>query len=255
MNVRYLEHLLNDPESGVTAPAAMILEPIQGEGGVIAAPDRWLQELRRLTQAHGIPLIVDEIQCGIARSGRMFGFEQSGITPDVITLSKAIGGGLPLSVMVYHESLDVWQPGAHAGTFRGNQLAMAAGTATLRFIRDQGLVQHAETVGVHLQKQLQALQNEFAWIGDVRGRGLMLGMEIVDPQGTPDVQGHPPVDTARAKAFQQACLKHGLIVELGGRHGATVRFLPPLIITEQEIDFVAKILFQAASTINERPAG
>jgi diaminobutyrate-2-oxoglutarate transaminase len=98
------------------------------------------------------------------------------------------------------------------------------------------------------------LQSEFTWIGDVRGRGLMLGMEIVDPQGALDVQGHPPVDTARAKAFQQACLKRGLIVELGGRFGATVRFLPPLIITEQEIDFVAQILFQAASMINEHPA-
>lgn len=216
---------------------------------MIAAPDRWLQELRRLTAAHGIPLIVDEIQCGIGRSGRMFGFEQSGITPDVITLSKAIGGGLPLSVMVYNDSLDVWQPGAHAGTFRGNQLAMAAGTATLRFIRDNHLVAHAETVGAHLRNQLQALQSEFSWIGDVRGRGLMLGMEIVDPQGVVDVQGHPPVDAVRAKAFQQACLRHGLIVELGGRHGATVRFLPPLIITEQEIDFVAQILFEAARSV------
>ncbi|WNW10406.1 diaminobutyrate--2-oxoglutarate transaminase [Pseudomonas sp. DTU_2021_1001937_2_SI_NGA_ILE_001] len=253
LNLHYLKHLLSDPESGVTAPAAMILEPIQGEGGVIAAPDRWLQGLRELTQARGIPLIVDEIQCGIARSGRMFGFEHSGITPDVITLSKAIGGGLPLSVMVYNDSLDLWEPGAHAGTFRGNQLAMAAGTATLRFIREQGLVAHAERAGAHLRKQLQALQQEFAWIGDVRGRGLMLGMEIVDPQGGADAQGHPPVDSARAKAFQQACLKHGLIVELGGRHGATVRFLPPLIITEQEIDFVAQILFQAASTIDQNP--
>lgn len=132
---------------------------------------------------------------------------------------------------------------------------MAAGTATLRFIRDEGLVKHAESMGAHLRKHLLALQSEFAWIGDVRGRGLMLGMEVVDPQGTADVQGHPPVDTARAKAFQQACLRHGLILELGGRHGATVRFLPPLIITEQEIDFVAQILFRAASAINERPAG
>lgn len=249
LNLRYIEQLLSDPESGITAPSAMILEPVQGEGGVIAAPDRWLQGLRRITQERGIALIVDEIQCGIARTGKMFAFEHADIIPDIMPLSKAIGGGLPLAVVVYREELDVWQPGAHAGTFRGNQLAMAAGTATLRYLKQHAVADHALQVGERLRSHLLKLQSAFGWIGDVRGRGLMLGMEIVDRDGEPDGQGHPPVHTARARQFQQACLQRGLILELGGRHGATVRLLPPLIITDAEIDFVATILFAAAAAI------
>lgn len=246
LHLRYLEHMLADPESGVTAPAALILEPVQGEGGVIPAPDRWLSGVRRLTAQHDIPLIADEIQSGIARTGRMFAFEHSDIVPDVITLSKAIGGGLPLAVVVYRASLDTWRPGAHAGTFRGNQLAMAAGTATLRFIQREGVMQQVTVTGQRLRRHLLQLQRDFAWIGDVRGRGLMLGMEIVDPDGPPDGQDHPPADGSRARRLQQACLQHGLILELGGRHGATVRFLPPLIISESEVDLVAQILAEAA---------
>jgi diaminobutyrate-2-oxoglutarate transaminase len=249
LNLHYIEQLLSDPESGITTPGALILEPVQGEGGVIAAPDRWLQGLRSITEKHGIALIVDEIQCGIARTGKMFAFEHAGIVPDIMTLSKAIGGGLPLAVVVYREELDTWQPGAHAGTFRGNQLAMAAGTATLRYLKKHSVADHAHQVGERLRAHLLKLQSAFRWIGDVRGRGLMLGMEIVDLNGQPDGQGHPPTDTVRAKAFQQACLRHGLILELGGRHGATVRLLPPLVITEEEVDFVASILFAAASSV------
>lgn len=253
LHLHYLDHMLSDPESGVTAPAAFILEPVQGEGGVIPSPDRWLRGVRELTTRHGIPLIVDEIQCGIGRTGKMFAFEHAGILPDVITLSKAIGGGLPLAVVVYREPLDLWRPGAHAGTFRGNQLAMAAGTATLRFIQDEGVVTHAEAMGDRLRRQLLQLQTDFDWIGDVRGRGLMLGMEIVDPSGIADKQGHPPGDGERARRFQQACLRHGLIIELGGRHGAVVRFLPPLIISAQEIDHVARILVEAAGAVHASP--
>lgn len=251
-NLHYLRHLLSDPESGILQPAAMILEPVQGEGGVIPAPDRWLRGVRELTQARQIPLIFDEIQCGIARTGTMFAFEHAGVTPDVITLSKAIGGGLPLAVVVYREELDAWSPGAHAGTFRGNQLAMAAGTATLRFIRSAGLIEHAAVAGKRLHRHLMELSAAYPWIGDVRGRGLMLGMEIVDP-ATADAQGHPQADGDRARAFQQACLQRGLILELGGRHGATVRLLPPLIISEAEIGFVAEILHHASAAIDGFP--
>ena len=240
-NLHYIRQLLLDPESGVTQPAAMILETVQGEGGVIAAPDSWLQGIRQLTQEQNIPLILDEIQCGIGRTGDMFAFQRSGIQPDVLTLSKAIGGGLPLAVVVYHEDLDQWQPGAHAGTFRGNQLAMAAGTATLRYIRENNLPQHALDMGARLEQHLSQLQSTYSWIGNVRGRGLMLGMEIVDADNNSDGQ--------RASRFQQACLQRGLIVELGGRHGATVRFLPPLIISEAEIDHVAEIVSQAAQSL------
>jgi diaminobutyrate-2-oxoglutarate transaminase len=128
----YIEHLLADPNSGIPAPAALILEVVQGEEGVIPAPDPWLREIRRITQARNIPLIIDEIQTGLGRTGTLYAFEQAEIVPDVLILSKAIGGGLPVSVVVYHADLDHWQPGAHAGTFRGNQLALAAGSATIQ---------------------------------------------------------------------------------------------------------------------------
>lgn len=243
-NLHYLRQLLNDPEGGIAPPAAMILEAVQGEGGVLPAPTRWLQGLRELTQSQQIPLIVDEIQAGIGRTGKMFGFEHADITPDVITLSKAIGGGLPLSVVVYREELDRWQPGSHAGTFRGNQLAMAAGTAVLKFIKAERLDLHAAAMGQRLQQHLDKLAGEFPWIGHVRGRGLMLGMEIVHREER-DHSGQRRPDGVRAKALQQACLRRGLILELGGRHGAVVRFLPPLIVSAEEIDWVAQILHQA----------
>jgi len=121
---RYIESILDDPESGIVTPAAMILEVVQGEGGVIPAPDDWLREMRRITRDRHIPLIVDEIQTGLGRTGKLYAFEHSGIVPDVLLLSKAIGGSLPLSVVLYNKALDKWSPGAHAGTFRGNQMAM-----------------------------------------------------------------------------------------------------------------------------------
>lgn len=249
-NLHFLQHMLEDPEGGITHPAALILETIQGEGGVIAAPDRWLHGVRELTRQHNITMIVDEIQCGIGRTGKMFAFEHSGITPDVITLSKAIGGGLPLSVVVYQKELDVWKPGAHAGTFRGNQLAMAAGTATLKFIKEHELARHAEKMGARLTRHLLELKSGFAWIGDVRGRGLMLGMEIVDPDVPSSTKHIPAADGKHASRLQRACLERGLIVELGGRHGATMRFLPPLIINDAEIDLIATILYEAARAVS-----
>jgi diaminobutyrate-2-oxoglutarate transaminase len=241
----YVRTVLEDPESGVLPPAGMILEAVQGEGGVIPASTRWLIGIRELCTAANVPLIIDEIQTGLGRTGRHFAFEHAGITPDVLVLSKAIGGGLPLSVVVYHESLDAWQPGAHAGTFRGNQLAMATGVATLRFVRGEGLAEHAAAMGERLLAQLRDIQRRFPSLGDIRGRGLMLGVEIVDPSGKPDAQNHPPPHRELAAALQLACLRRGLILELGGRHGSTLRFLPPLIINAQEIDKVAAIVADA----------
>jgi diaminobutyrate-2-oxoglutarate transaminase len=248
IGLQYLGTVLQDPESGVRPPAAAIVEPIQGEGGVIAAPPRWLAGVRELTRQAGVTLILDEIQTGIGRTGRMFGFQHAAITPDVLVLSKAIGGGLPLAVVLYREEMDVWEPGAHAGTFRGHQLAMAAGAATLRFIRTEKIADHAAAVGARLKGHLQALQKDRPWVGDVRGQGLMLGMEIVDPSGSPDALGHAPVDPARARWLQRECLRRGLILELGGRHGATIRLLPPLITTAEDADFIAEILQAAAAS-------
>ncbi|MFZ5893341.1 MAG: diaminobutyrate--2-oxoglutarate transaminase [Myxococcota bacterium] len=239
--IEYIRSVLSDPESGVLPPAGVILEVIQGEGGVIPAPDAWLRELRALTRAAGVPLIFDEVQTGLGRTGRLFAFEHAGVIPDVLVLSKAIGGGLPMSVVVYNEDLDTWSPGAHAGTFRGNQLAMAAGSAAMRFVLSERLDQHAERMGERLRKHLVELKSRCPNIGDVRGRGLMLGVEIVDPSGPFDAAGRPPAHSKLASAIQNACLRRGLIVEVGGRHGSVMRFLPPLIITDAQIDRVAEV--------------
>ncbi|WP_226013110.1 diaminobutyrate--2-oxoglutarate transaminase [Halomicrobium salinisoli] len=250
---RYVENLLDDPESGITEPAGVILEPVQGEAGAVPAPDEWLREIRRITRERDIPLILDEIQAGLGRTGETYAFEHAGITPDVVTLSKAIGGGLPLAVVVYDESLDAWEPGAHAGTFRGNQLAMAAGEATVDYVLENDLDDHAAAVGARLREHLESTAERFDEVGDVRGRGLMLGVEFVD-EGA-DWQGagpHAP-DSDLAEAVQSECFDRGLIVELGGRDSATARFLPPLIITEQQVDDVAAIFDEAvAAAVREQ---
>ncbi|WP_079527032.1 aspartate aminotransferase family protein [Halobacillus hunanensis] len=239
---RYIENMLDDPESGILPPAAMILEVVQGEGGSIPANIEWLKEMRRITEERNIPLIIDEIQTGIGRTGKFFAFEHAGIVPDVVVLSKAIGGSLPLSVVIYDKKLDQWQPGAHIGTFRGNQLAMAAGTATLKFIKDQNLVTHAENMGDRLMGLLTKVQKDVPELGDVRGRGLMIGVEIVDPTLKSSSDGSFPANPELASAIQKNCLERGLIVEVGGRHGSVVRLLPPLIITKDQIDDVANII-------------
>ena len=244
-NLHYLENLLLDPEGGVQLPAAVILEVVQGEGGVIPADIEWLRGVRRITEQAGVAMIVDEIQSGFARTGRMFAFEHAGIVPDVVTLSKAIGGSLPLAVVVYREWLDKWSPGAHAGTFRGNQMAMAAGSAVIDYLVQHDVSQHAEAMGQRLRGHLHTLQRDFPQLGDIRGRGLMLGVELVDPDGPVDALGHPPVSRSLAPKVQRECLKRGLILELGGRHGAVVRFLPPLIITAEQVDEVADRFGQA----------
>ncbi|MFD4609826.1 diaminobutyrate--2-oxoglutarate transaminase family protein [Streptomyces sp. NPDC058451] len=180
---RWTESVLDDPKSGVPLPAGMILEPVQGEGGVIPAPDDWMRRMRRITEERSVPLIADEIQTGVGRTGTFWAVEHSGVTPDVMVLSKAIGGSLPLAVVVYRDDLDVWEPGAHAGTFRGNQLAMAAGTATLAHVRENRLAEHAASLGFHMLTQLRDLAAHFPCVGEVRGRGLMIGLELVDPEG------------------------------------------------------------------------
>ncbi|WP_265535009.1 aspartate aminotransferase family protein [Pseudomonas saponiphila] len=247
VNLHYLENLLNDPEAGVALPAAVIVEAVQGEGGVIPADLDWLRGVRRITEKAGVALIVDEIQSGFGRTGKMFAFEHAGIIPDVVVMSKAIGGSLPLAVMVYRDWLDTWQPGAHAGTFRGNQMAMATGSAVMRYLKEQRLPEHAAAMGERLREHLLILQRDYPQLGDIRGRGLMLGVELVDPAGAPDAQGHPPQHARLAPLVQRECLKRGLILELGGRHGSVVRFLPPLIISAAQIDQVADIFGKAVA--------
>ncbi|TDU03839.1 diaminobutyrate aminotransferase [Streptomyces sp. 846.5] len=242
---RWTEALLADPKGGVEPAAGMIVEPVQGEGGVIPAPDGWLREMRRITAAHGIPLIVDEVQTGVGRTGAFWAVQHSGVLPDVMVLSKAIGGSLPLAAIVYRGELDVWAPGAHAGTFRGNQLAMAAGAATLRFVREEGLAERAGALGERMLARLRALHCLLPAMGDVRGRGLMLGVEIVDPQADADALGARPAAPELAAAVRQEALRRGLIVELGGRHHSVVRLLPPLTMTDEQSEAVLERLGEA----------
>ncbi|MFI7686655.1 diaminobutyrate--2-oxoglutarate transaminase family protein [Streptomyces griseoaurantiacus] len=253
---RWTESLLDDPKSGVPLPAGMILEPVQGEGGVLPASDAWLRRMRALTEARAIPLIVDEVQTGVGRTGRYWAVEHSGTVPDVMVLSKAIGGSLPLAVVVYREDLDVWPPGAHAGTFRGNQLAMAAGTATLAYVRENGLAARAAELGERMLGQLRELEGAYGCVGEVRGRGLMIGVELVEAEGEPldgaagAAPGGPrPTAPDLAAAVQRECLRRGLIVELGGRDASVVRLLPPLTITDEQASAVLDRLADAVAAV------
>lgn len=236
---RFAERVIADPESGVTDPAAAVVELVQGEGGVNPAPDEWVRELRRITREHDVPLVVDEIQTGMGRTGETWAFERAGITPDVVTCSKAIGGGLPLAVVVYDGELDAWEPGAHAGTFRGHQLAMAAGRVTIRRVVEDDLDEHAAAMGERLRASLADLAARFEAVGDVRGRGLMLGVEFVDADAEVADGEVPPPDGDLASAVRAECVDRGLVIETGGRDSAVARFLPPLVVTPEQVDEIA----------------
>ena len=246
----YFEHVLKDPESGITKPAAVILEPIQGEGGVIPAPVEFLQTVRRVTQELDIPLIVDEIQCGVGRSGKFFAFEYADIVPDVILTSKAIGGSQPLSVVIYNKKLDKWEQGAHAGTFRGNQLAMAAGTVVMNRVSKPEFLAEVVEKGKIIEERLLALKAKTKIIGDVRAKGLMIGTEFVNPKGQPDGLGSLPASGEIAAKVQKICFENGFVAEKGGRGGSVMRCLCALNITKDEVntamDIFEKVVLQVA---------
>lgn len=241
----YIDAVLGDDESGIPKPAGIIVEAIQGEGGKIPAPAAWLQRLRRITREQGIPLIIDEVQTGLGRSGKMFAFEHAGIIPDVVVLSKAIGGSLPLAVVVYHKDLDKWKPGTHAGTFRGNQLAMATGSATIQFIREHNLVENAARMGDLFIENLQAIQAQTNCLGDIRGKGLMLGVEIVNPLSGVLQAGQPERFEKLSRRIQLECFLRGLVIEIGGRQSSVLRFLPPLTITADQVNQICAIFQEA----------
>ncbi|WP_407315347.1 diaminobutyrate--2-oxoglutarate transaminase family protein [Pseudomonas sp. nanlin1] len=235
-NLHYLNHVLSDPESGIRKPAMLIVEGIQGEGGCNPAPARWLQGLREITRAHDIPLVLDEIQTGLGRTGDMFAFEHAGIEPDVVLMSKAIGGGFPLSVMAYHKRYDQWAAGAHAGTFRGNQIAMVAGAATIDYLLEHDVLQAVRDKGRFLLERLREVLGRHPCVGEIRGRGLMVGIEIVDPaRSSPCAKALPALDGALAQSVKVRCFDKGLLIENGGRDGAVLRLLPALTITLEQL--------------------
>lgn len=237
----YFERMLKDPECGVTRPAAVIIEAIQGEGGVIPVPEKFLQTVRRVTAELDIPMICDEIQCGMGRSGRLFAFEYAGITPDVILASKAIGGSQPMAVVIYNKKLDKWTAGAHAGTFRGNQLAMAAGTVVLETVTKKEFLDEVVSKGEYIRQHIEKLQKEVSIIGDVRGKGLMLGIEFIDPNAEKDLMGHPAASGEIAARVQHLCFENRLVMEKGGRNGSVMRCLCALNVTREDIDTMLSI--------------
>ncbi len=247
----YFENTLKDPESGITKPAAVILEPIQGEGGVNPAPVKFLQTVRRVTQELDIPMIVDEIQCGMGRSGKLFAFEYAGIVPDVILVSKAIGGSQPLSIVIYNKKLDTWQPGAHTGTFRGNQLAMKAGTIVLNRVTKPDFLNDVVRKGEKIMTRMNEIKSKVSIIGDVRGKGLMIGCEFVNPKGTPNANGILPRNGEAAAKVQKLCFENKLVMEKGGRDGSVMRCLCALTITDDEIDTAMNIFEKAVLAVDK----
>jgi diaminobutyrate-2-oxoglutarate transaminase len=234
----FLERSLRDPNGGIPRPAAVLLELVQGEGGVVPADLDFAQRVRALTAELDIPLVVDEVQTGCGRTGTWFAFEQYGIEPDVIVASKALSGiGQPVAVIMYDERLDVWSPGAHTGTFRGNQVAFAAGARAVEIVRRDGVLQNVAARGAQIAERLAVLRDR-PGVRGVRGRGLMWGIEVADP-----VTGLRSGELA--ERVQARALRGGLIVELGGRDDCVVRMLPPLNVTPDVVDTACDILVEA----------
>lgn len=246
--VRYVEYLFNDPDSGLADPAAIIVEPIQGEGGFIVPPDGYLKELRRICDENSILMIVDEIQSGFGRTGKMFACEYDGVTPDIMTMAKALGGiGLPLAGCLIKKELDSWEPGGHLGTFRGNVLACVAGLAAINFTLEKGLVERSAREGAYMLRRLKDLQQETKTIGDVRGKGMMVAAEFVE-----DKQTKKPA-TEIVRRVQTKCLERGVLVWKAGHWPNVIRFLPPLVITHEHIDKGFDVFSEAVREAEREP--
>ena len=229
---RFIEHMLTDPDSGASSPAAVLIEAIQGEGGVIVPPDRYMTEIRRICDANNVILIVDEIQTGFGRTGKMFACEHSNITPDIMTIAKGMGGaGLPASGVIFRRSLDVWEPGrSHFGTFRGNALSSAAGLAAITYIQEKKLVEHSEALGAYALKRFSEIAETSTSIGEVRGRGLFIGVEIVEDKKSKK----PGIELS--EEIRRRCFERGVIFWSAGHFSNVVRFIPPLVVTKQLVD-------------------
>ena len=224
-----------------TAPyetAAILVEPVLGEGGYVVPPPGFLKGLREIADEHGILLVVDEIQSGFGRTGKWFAHEHFEVLPDIITVAKGLASGLPLSGVFAPLSLmEQWTPGSHGSTFGGNAVAAAAAVATIQVIRDEKLLENAQVRGKELMSGLQDSKSQYSGIGDVRGLGLMIGTEFRDADGNPD--------KAMAKSVLKECYKRKLILLTCGPWDNTVRWIPPLIVNADQIQ-CALAIFQEA---------
>lgn len=222
---------LFDTQIAAERVAAIIIEPVQGDGGFVAAPPAFMRALRELTQAHGIVLICDEIQTGFGRTGKMFGFQHSGIEPDLVTVAKSLAGGLPLSGVVGRaEIMDAPKPGGLGGTYGGNPLACAAALAVLDIFEKENLLERSNAIGSRFQTELGALEQRFSCIGDVRVTGAMCAVEFVT-----DRPGRTP-DAELTQRVIEASRSEGLLVIKCGVYRNVVRFLCPLVTAPADID-------------------
>jgi len=224
--------------------AAIIIEPIMGEGGYYVAPDEFLLRLRKLCDKHGILLIVDEIQSGMGRTGKMFAWQHiDGFIPDAMTIAKALGSGLPIgALMAKPEIMKKWDQGAHGSTFGGNPVCCAAALATLDVFEEEKLPQRAIEIGAFITRGLEKIQKSTVGINDIRGRGLMLAMEFTRPDGSPDAD--------RVKAIIRLAVEKGLILIGGGLQGNVIRIVPPLIITETQAQAGLDLLAECVQLTN-----
>jgi len=245
--LKEVQEIIEDPYGGLANPAGIFVEPIQGEGGVIVPPEGFLKGLREIATENDIPLMFDEIQSGMGRSGRWWAGEWHGVTPDIMTTAKALGGvGFPLSATIYHEDLDTWDAGGHAGTYRGHVVAMRAGTRAIEYVQERDLLAHARDLGEHIRDRLRTVGEGNDRLGDVRGRGLFIGAEFVDADGDPDGDA--------VEAIQQYCFEHGVLVWTAGRQGNVLRLLPPLVLTRDLADTALDVIADAIAHVTVETA-
>ncbi len=223
--IEMLESLFRDSSSGVELPAAVILETVQAEGGIYVAPTAWLQRLRQMCDTFGVLLIIDDVQAGCGRTGTFFSFERAKIVPDIVCLSKSIGGyGLPMSLVLMKRGLDCWKPGLHTGTFRGNQLAFVAATAAIQLWKDDAFVnavkERTDLVERYLIDRIRPINEAIT----VRGIGLIWGIDL-SKVGTSEL----------TKRISKRCFEMGLVVERCGRDDTTLKILPPLTISQEHL--------------------
>ena len=222
--------------------AAIILEPVQGEGGYIVPPKRFLQALREICDKHGILLIFDEIQTGFGRTGEMFAWQHFGVKPDILTLAKGIANGFPLSAIVAKaELMDQWTAGTHGGTYGGNPVACAASLAVIEVLQG-GALENCKRMGAYFVEELQKLKEEYPQIAEIRGLGLMIGMECLDKDGKPDAK--------TVNGLKEKALEKGLILLTCGTDKNVIRFIPPTTVSKEEIDEAMRIIRESLAELN-----
>jgi len=238
---RFIEDKLFKTTLAPEEVAAIFVEPIQGEGGYVIAPTAFMQELRRICDRHGILLVVDEIQSGVGRTGKWWAVEHTGVQPDIVCMAKGIASGMPLGVTVSKAEIMDWVPGSHASTFGGNPVCIAAALATLDVIEQEHLLDNATEVGNHMLKRMADWQKKYEIVGDVRGRGLMIGVEIVKDKKTKE-HGAAERDRIVQLAFERGIL-------FLGAGPSTVRICPPLVVTRDEADAAIEALEESITMV------